>query len=153
MDAGIFKLVHHDKVIVLLKTVWKPSRLGPGGKWTKYGCINICMCMLLSCYFVTNLTFQKLVILCCFKAKYPYQNDRRDHGIISWFRYKTYFIIVKTSRIRRFWWKLAFLFYRIINSFYKAKLGWVPRCSLAGAFFSRNNTSLDWVNPHGVNPV
>ncbi len=31
-------------------------------------------------------------MLCCFKAKYPYQNDHGEHGSISWLWYTTEFI-------------------------------------------------------------
>ena len=53
----------------------------------------------------------------CFKAKYPYQNDRRPRGIFSWLRYTICFIIVNTSQNRLFWWTFYFCFIVKLISF------------------------------------
>ena len=72
-----------------------------------------------SLLFLQKVRSKQLDIWCVFKQKCYYQNDRGVRAVISWFQWKSCFMMVFTSRISVFRVPPYFRVSFIINSFHK----------------------------------
>ena len=72
-----------------------------------------------SLLFLQKVRSKQLDIWCVFKQKCYYQNDRGVRAVISWFQWKSCFMMVFTSRISVFRVTPYFRVSFIINSFHK----------------------------------